>query len=208
MEKLSSNNLAALPRPTQLKHLCQSLAALEAILSPSWEYRYYSYNKNWAKDEECCTMRNGSGDEMLILFTKTGTIINGFAHENTCRDKDLITKNLPEVFDSFIFGEPVASIGTTFCIWAIEENQEWISNKLGIKDGSTELLELLDGKPETFQQWAIDYYELENLNLDIIKQIYEHNPITKELIQALNPTLEDFQQLKEDLEEIGYEYKL
>lgn len=77
-----------------------------------------------------------------------------------------------------------------------------------IKDGSTELLELLDGKPKTFQQWAIDYYELENLNLDIIKQIYEHNPITKELIQALNPTLEDFQQLKEDLEEIGYEYKL
>lgn len=213
MEKLSSNNLDLLPNLMQLKSLCQSIATLEAILSPNWEYRYYSYNKDWAKDKEFCQMRNGSGDEMLILFTKTGAVINGFAHESSFRDKDFITKDLPKEFQAFIFGEPVASIGTSFCIWTIEENKEWANNKKVFKlenfyDGSEELLELFDGKPETFHQWAEDYYELENLPLDIVKQIYEQAPITAEIVHQLNPALDDLNQLKKDLEEIGYTYKV
>ncbi|MBL4650360.1 MAG: hypothetical protein JKY03_11570 [Aureispira sp.] len=213
MKKLSSNNLDLLPNPIQLKSLCQSIAVLEAIISPEWQYRYYSYNKNWAKGEEFCQMRNGSGDEILILFGKTGTVINGFAHESSFQDKDLITKNLAKEFHPFIFGEPVASIGTTFCIWTIEENKKWTNNKKALKqenfcDGSEEFLELLDGKPETFHEWAEDYYDLENLSLDIVKQIYSHTPITRKTVKQLNPTLKSFKQLKEDLEEIGYAYKL
>lgn len=158
-------------------------------------------------------MRNGSGDEMLILFTKTGAVINGFAHESSFRDKAAITKDLPKEFQTFIFGEPVASIGTSFCIWMIEENKEWANNKNILKqedfyDGSEELLELLDGKPEIFHLWAEDYYELENLPLDLVKQLYEQTPITAEIIHQLNPTLDDLEQLKEDLEGIGYAYKL
>jgi hypothetical protein len=213
MKKLSSNNLDLLPPPIELKKLCQSIATLEAIISPNWEDRYYSYNKDWAKDEECCSMRDGSGDEMLILFTKQGTVINGFAHESPFQDKDLITKDLPKEFHTFIFGEPVASIGTTFCIWTIEENKRWVNNKKvllqeNFYDGSEELLEVLDGKPESFQQWAEEYYELESLSLDVITQIYKHSPITKEILQELNPALEDIKQLKDDLKEIAYEYKL
>ncbi|MFT5645390.1 MAG: hypothetical protein ACI976_000060 [Aureispira sp.] len=213
MEKLSSNNLDLLLNSIQLKSLCQSIATLEAIISPNWEYRYYSYNKDWAKDEDFCQMRNGSGDEMLILFTKTGTVINGFAHESSFRDKDFITKDLPKEFQAFIFGEPVASIGTTFCIWNLESDTKWISNKKELKDknlydGSEELLELFDGKPETFHQWAEDYYELENLPLALVKQIYDHAPITAEIVHQLNPALDDLEQLKKDLEEIGYAYKV
>jgi hypothetical protein len=213
MKKLSSKNLDLLPNPIQLKRLCQAIAALEAILSPDWQYRYYSYNKNWAKDEAFCQMRDGSGDEMLILFTNTGAVINGFAHESSFQDKAAITKNLPTEFQTFIFGEPVASIGTTFCIWNPESDTKWISNKKELKDkniydGSDELLELLDGKPETFHQWAEDYYELENLSLGLVKQIYEQTPITAEIIHQLNPALDDLNQLKKDLEEIDYAYKL
>jgi hypothetical protein len=213
MKKLSNNNLDLLSNSTQLKPLCQAIATLEAILSPNWEYRYYSYNKNWAKDEECCQMRNGSGDELFILFGKTGTVINGFAHESSFRDKAAITKGLPKEFHAFIFGEPVASVGTTFCIWNLVSENKWIANKKELKDnkfydGSEELLELLDGNPTSFCEWAEDYYELENLNTDLVKEIYKHTPITKEIIKQLNPVLADLGQLKEDLEEIGYPYKL
>lgn len=208
MTKLSSNNLELLPSPIELKQLCQSIATLEAILSPNWEYRYYSYNKDWAKEEECCQMRNGSGDELFILFGKTGTVINGFAHESAFQDKAKITANLPEEFHAFIFGEPIASIGTTFCMWNLEGKQKWENNKQDLLDGSEELLKLLDGKAESFHQWAEDYYELENLNLELVQQIYKHAPITKQIVQQLNPSLTDIKLLKEDLEEIAYEHKL
>ncbi|MDF1698687.1 MAG: hypothetical protein P1U56_22735 [Saprospiraceae bacterium] len=34
---------------------------MEAIISPEWEYRYYSYQKDWSEIEEFCEMRNGHG---------------------------------------------------------------------------------------------------------------------------------------------------
>lgn len=208
MKKISSNYLDLLPNPIQLKGLCKTLATLEAIISPEWDYRYYSYNKDWAVGETCCQMRNGSGDEMLILFKKEGTVINGFAHESSFQDKDKITKSLPKEFHDFIFGEPVASIGTTFCIWNLEGNKQWVAEAHKLRnDGSEELLELLDGKPETFYQWAKEYYDLVHLNLNVISQIYNQVPITREIVTQLNPDLEAFNQLKKDLEEIGYDYK-
>jgi hypothetical protein len=93
-------------------------------------------------------MRNGQGDQMLIVFSENGTCINGFAHESemngwknvaiegkksfseiffgsNSESKTKLTQvipigiidELPKVFNEFIFGEPVKSIGTTFCIW-------------------------------------------------------------------------------------------
>jgi hypothetical protein len=66
-----------------LKKLCQSLATLDAIMSPEWEYRYYSFNSKWAEGEMMASMRNGSGDEYFILFNSEGAIMKGFAHESS-----------------------------------------------------------------------------------------------------------------------------
>lgn len=84
MSKISTRNLDALPDIQTLKTLCKALATLDAIICPDWEYRYYSYNKNWdaAKGEALFSMRNGSGDEFQFLFSNHGAIINGFAHES------------------------------------------------------------------------------------------------------------------------------
>jgi len=65
-------------------------------------------------------MRNGSGEEMHVLFREDGCAINGFAHEYEEKYKAKLTYNLPEIFNDFIFGEPVTSIGTTFCLWTTE----------------------------------------------------------------------------------------
>lgn len=82
MSKLSTENLTLLPNPIELQKICKSISALEAILCPEWEFRYYSYQKDWSETEECCEMRNGQGDHMLIFFGNNGTCINGFAHES------------------------------------------------------------------------------------------------------------------------------
>jgi hypothetical protein len=58
--------------------LSKALAMLDAILSPEWEYRYYSCNGKWAPGETMASMRNGSGDGYFILFNGHGAAIKGF----------------------------------------------------------------------------------------------------------------------------------
>ena len=82
MSKPSTENLNLIINPENLQKLCKSISAIEAIISPEWEYRYYSYQKDWSGTGEFCEMRNGQGDQMLILFGKDGICINGFAHES------------------------------------------------------------------------------------------------------------------------------
>jgi hypothetical protein len=45
---ISTNALLQLPSIPALKALSQSLAVLDAILSPDWENRYHSFNAHWA----------------------------------------------------------------------------------------------------------------------------------------------------------------
>lgn len=45
---VSHKRLLALPEIEHLRRLSQSLAMLDAIMSPNWESRYYSFNSKWA----------------------------------------------------------------------------------------------------------------------------------------------------------------
>ncbi|MEM8966979.1 MAG: hypothetical protein AAGE93_11225 [Bacteroidota bacterium] len=244
MRKPSTKNLNALPKPTELQRICKSISAIEAILCPEWEDRYFSYQKQWSETEECCEMRNGEGDQMLILFGSKGTVINGFAHESSMNGwqqieieekKSLlqrmigkkaqpkieriqhiwngVTEGLPQAFQEFVFGEPVRSIGTTFCIWANKDDREWTIGDITFpeddySDGSEELLALLNGDPTTYRSWAMEYYELDKLNLESVRSIYDQQLINEELVNKLNPDLQDIDRLKSDLEEIGVASKL
>jgi len=248
MSKISTENLSLLPNPIELKKVCKSISALEAIICPEWEYRYYSYQKEWSETEEFCEMRNGEGDQMLIVFSENGTCINGFAHESEMNGwrnmpieekKSFIDKlfgskkevkteltqkipsgivdELPSIFKEFVFGDPVKSIGTTFCIWQTEADKKWKIGKVELpkdeyKDGSSDLLKLLDGKPLTYKKWAEKYYE-ENfeeneLSLELVENIFNGTEITKDIVRKINPELEDYVKLKSDLEEIGYKNRL
>ena len=77
------NRRATIPNVETLKKLCQSLATLDAIISPEWDYRYYSFNSKWAEGKMMASMRNGSGDDYFILFNSQGAIMKGFAHESS-----------------------------------------------------------------------------------------------------------------------------
>ncbi|HEX6285588.1 MAG TPA: hypothetical protein VFZ71_11970, partial [Pyrinomonadaceae bacterium] len=76
---ISSRSLHQLPNVDELKRISQSLAMLDAILMPDWEYRFYSFDANWSDDEMLASMRNGSGDSFFILFNSAGAIIKGYA---------------------------------------------------------------------------------------------------------------------------------
>ena len=83
----TENRLKTLPDIDRLKALCQSLAMLDAIMSPDWEYRYYSFDSKWGLNEMMASMRNGQGDDFFILFNNNGAIIKGFDHESPmCAD--------------------------------------------------------------------------------------------------------------------------
>src|SRR2546430_4902245 len=72
-----------LPPISALKKRCRALAALDLILSPEWEHRYFSFNARWAPGEELASMRNGCGDEWFCLFHATGWAgLKGLDHES------------------------------------------------------------------------------------------------------------------------------
>lgn len=207
---ISTKDFSKLPDRYELERICKAISVLDAILSQDWEYRYYSYNSKWAEGEECMTMRNGSGDEMLILFTETGCVINGLAHEYEQPDKTKVTQGLPDGFREFIFGEPVKSIGTTFCLWTNDGNP-WKSGTIAeFADGSEELLSIFDGNPQTYVDYATDYFEeslkASGIPLQTVAALYEGKPLTKEMALSIVDDLEDWEQLEKDLEEMGYPY--
>lgn len=209
---ISTKELQLLPDSNKLRELCKALSVLDAILCQDWVYRYYSYNSEWSADEEFFEMRNGEGDQLLVLFNNAGTVINGYSTESAQEEKDQLTHGLPEVFHEFIFGEPVNSAGTTFCLWKTH-GQEW---KTGTNSGednhSEEMLSPLDGNPATYVKWAADYfkgsYHTDGISLDTVTKIYNQEPLTRDMILSLVEDLEDWEQLIDDLLEISYPHLL
>lgn len=187
------------------------MAVLDAILSPEWQYRYYSYNSDWSEDEEFFEMRNGEGAQLLLLFLRNGAVINGFSVEEDPTDKDLLLPLLPEQFHEFIYGEPVHSAGTSFCLWQSDGEENWQTPQpaAAVKI-SAELLSPFDGNPSTYKHWADAYFENNGLPsgipLEAVKQIFAHQKLDKSIVLAISPGFNDWEQLEEDLEEISYNY--
>lgn len=199
----------------ELKRLTKSLAILDAILMPEWEFRYYSFNSRWSDGEEMASMRNGSGDHYFILYLRDAVIIKGLAKESKsgiyCLQKNApwpgILLGIPEIFHEAFLNEPAFSMDeTSFLYWRLSTNQEWQTSVEDLTDsenGAQPLLQILDGNPKTYWQWAKLYYE-KDIPLEVIATVYSGKPLTNQMIKLLNPSLE-MNDLKADLDEIGYQ---
>jgi hypothetical protein len=198
-----------------LKKLCQSLALLDAIISPEWEYRYYSFNANWAEGEMMASMRNGSGDEYFILFTSQGAIMKGFAHESLLSPWSSageqvwpgVLDQVPAEFEEFLTEPAFSMAETTFCIWRRNGDPSWQTGEIEYPDeddpdGSEDLLFILDGEPTTYQEFAEQYYE-HSIDLGVVKNVYEQQVLTSQMIEKLNPEV-SLENVQSDLEEIDY----
>ena len=91
----------------ELRRRCQAIAVLDAIASPEWEGRRYSWNPSWDDGEQVLEGRDGQGDSLLILFQDESMAINLFSME------DQLVEVIPGAFEKFFLGEPVATLGTT-----------------------------------------------------------------------------------------------
>jgi len=215
--KISSRNVEMMPGIKDLEKISQSIAMLDAILSPEWEYRYYSFNSKWGEKEKMASMRNGSGDDYFILFDEVGAVIKGFAHESPMTPYSNerheiwpgVLTNIPREFSSFL-SEPAFSLeDTTFCIWRKHTDLLWQTGDIifpegNDPDGSEDLLFILDGNPLTYKLWAEEYYET-SVTLSCVEHVFNHLPLNKNIIFALNNNL-SLTDLQEDILEISYPF--
>jgi hypothetical protein len=202
---ISTGDLSRLPDPERLRRTLQSMAMLDAILCPDWQYRYYSFNSTWAPGEEMGSMRDGSGDHFFAHFSHAGCWLKGFVHE--CPLCPGVLTAVPEEF-AVCLNEPAFCLqDVTFCIWKRHVDLTWQigagSSPVDLRDdGSERLLTPLDGQPETYQEWAVDYYE-RNVEITAVEHVYRLEPLTPEVVTRLNPEL-SVVELAAEIQEIGY----
>jgi hypothetical protein len=211
----STRDTSSLPDIHELRLLSQSLALLDAILEPEWQYRYYSFNTRWAPGLEMGSMRDGCGNDYFILFSQHGAILKGLSLESeswrVAKRRGQIDPGIfgavPSEFAEFLV-EPAFTIDeSTFCLWCLNSDLIWRKGSLEPldeedPDGSAEVLRLLDGNPETYHDWAIAYHE-KPIDLWAVQRIYHHEPLDDELVKRLNPDL-SIVELADDLGEIAY----
>ena len=206
--------LSELKSPGDLQRLLRSLAALDAILCPEWEFRYYSYNRQWDNDEELASYRNGQGDEYFALFRDGGCFVKGFCAESALGMRSLGERNydralafgIPDEYSDCLTEPAFEMQRASILLWYERALGEWkCGNPAALSDkksGCLRLFRMWDVSPATYKSWAEEYYERE-IALEVVREIYDHAPITDALVRQLSPE-RDFENLSADLREIGY----
>ncbi len=209
-----------LPEIAVLREHCRSLAMLEAVLSPEWEGRYYSFDHRWSETEAMASMRNGSGDEYSIVFSPAGAYVRGFAHESPMSPYQEdgpwpgVLDDVPDAFrpcveEAAFSGEDGMPV-VTACTWRESDAAGWKTGTIEFPeepaedpDGAQYLFQLLmDRSPEAFQRWAQDYYEV-SVDLEAVRHVLACRPLTDAVVNNLNPEI-TLAELADDVAEIGY----
>ncbi len=209
---------SALPDTAVLRERCRALAMLDAIMSPEWESRYYSFDARWAPGEQMASMRNGSGDAWSIVFSSAGAFIRGFDHESPMSPADNgnelwpgLVDRVPEVFSGCVAEPAFSFAGTleaTVCLWRQQGDDRWHAGEFTLPsgadpDGANRLFRvLIDSSPVAYQRFAEDYYETA-VDLAAVGEVFALRPLTDDLIRRLNADVV-VADLAEDLTEIGY----
>lgn len=196
---------------------------LEAVLSPEWDTRFYSFDACWGEGEQMASMRDGVGGEYSIVFSVDGTYVRGFDHASPMSpwarmDVPLVwpgvLDEVPKVFLPYIrepaFCEEDGVLTVTCCLWRQAADPVWRAGSIvfpetddGDPDGADFLFALLvDRSPEVYAQWASEYYEVP-VDVEAVRHILAGRPLTQEVVAALNPDVE-LAGLAEDITEIGY----
>jgi hypothetical protein len=216
---ISTRDLSQLPSIDTLERLTQSIAMLDAILSPEWEYRYFSFNAAWdlSMEQRMASMRDGSGDEYFLVFSPQGAILKGFDHEATMspwqHDPPAVwpgvLDGVPASFASFLTEPAFSMKNCTFCIWREPGDEVWIHGPVAFPardaddpDGSEGLLWIFDGKPETYIEFAAEYFEI-TPNLNVVRKIYAQETLTPAMVAELNPKA-SWENAAKDAGEIHY----
>ncbi|HEV8373610.1 MAG TPA: hypothetical protein VGR68_10425, partial [Actinomycetota bacterium] len=125
-----------LPDIPVVRDRSRSLAMLDAILMPKWEYRCYSFDAHWGPGQQRASMRAGTGDEYAIVFSPVGALVRVFDHESPMSPWALkpsrpwpgVLDSVPAVFQARM-QEPAfvseGSFSVTACLWRQTADDRW-----------------------------------------------------------------------------------
>ncbi|MFH8729694.1 hypothetical protein [Streptomyces termitum] len=214
----------ALPGIEELRDHSRGLAMLDAVLSPRWEGRFYSYDAHWSETEQLASMKDGQGGEYTIVLSPAGAFARVFDHESPISPYGPLADGapwpgvldgVPDAFreyltESAFLDEDDVHV-TTACLWRETGDTAWRTGPVDLTgledhedpDGAARFLALLvDRTPEAYAAWASDYYETA-VDLDAVRHVLALRPLTQEVVTALHPGL-GLADLDEDRAEIGY----
>lgn len=195
---------------------------LDAILSPDWDGRYYSYTQDWGGGS-AAEIRNGSGDNCFVVFTPAGGFIRGFDHESLMSpwrtDPPELWQGLvdgvPDVFAEFLTEPAFALEGVfaaTYCLWRQHSDSGWQTGPVvypehpgGISpDGADQFLNevLTDPTSLPYQQFARDYFEVQP-DPAAVEHVFGLHPLTEQIVRRLNPDVR-LADLTDDINNIEY----
>jgi hypothetical protein len=208
-----------LPNIPTLRRWSQSLAVLDATLCKRPDLRYFAFDATWSETEQMASMSNGSGDDYAIVFGPAGACVRGFDHESEmspwARTPMTIAPGLidemPPAFREYI-EEPAFTIdgvpSLTVCLWRGADDTAWSfgtptdPHLRGEDGGASWLFAELDGHPETYVDFAAEYYETSISQADA-RHVFAHRQLTPELITRINADA-DFDAVQADARALGY----
>jgi len=198
-----------------LRNRCVALAALDLILSPDWELRYFSFNSAWAEGQQMASMRNGSGGEWFCLFHSMGWAgLKGFCkgsqawHAGGERLARALCLAVPPEMADFSSEPAFRWDETTYVFCCLGAERPWArlietTSFVGLATGEEEHLSLVVGQPSDYVKYARDYFEL-NIPLRAVEMIYAGHEIDKNLALRLNSEVVWDDIRGELFDEIGY----
>ncbi|MFE6745258.1 hypothetical protein ACFVGM_05335 [Kitasatospora purpeofusca] len=201
--------LARLPDPTALRDRCRGIAMLEAILSPDWGGRYYSFDSAWGDGRQMASMRDGEGDDWFMVFSEAGVYARGLDHTAP----NAAPRLLPEVPAAFrseaeepAFGEEDGVPLATVCFWHGAGGEDGWQAPSAAPTGGVDLFALpaAADPARAYLEWAEEYYEPEHTpDPAAVAHVLALRPLTAAVVAAIDPDV-DLDDLAEDIAEIGY----
>ncbi|WP_305024992.1 hypothetical protein [Paenibacillus lacisoli] len=195
-----------LPNPADLKVRMRKLAALDILLCDEDWLRVHRYDAAWQPGLELACIDNGAGDQMFVLFSEIGTIIQGFDHESSLSphvQKDgCIWPGMYDGMPDSLFrllqqhSDELGGEDVTFCLWRRVEDHAWLCGTLRDLDeqealqagGADFLFGYLGETSRDYIDWAQDYYGLEHdLPLVSVSRIFGGEAVDEQLIADLHP---------------------
>lgn len=204
----------ALPPPPELLKTCRAIAALDLILSPEWEDRFYSFDSKWGTGEQMASMRDGSGDSWHVVFSDKGwTALRGFVHESlAAEERETLSRALraacPPELKGFTEEPAFDWKNTTVCHFHTGGESSWkrakdLTPHANVDTFEDGLLWDLTQGAEGYVKHAQNYFKVE-VPLELVRHVFAQKPITPEMVKRLNPGTE-LSQIEEELfGKIGY----
>jgi hypothetical protein len=189
-----------LPPIDRLICRCKALAALDLILSPDWQTRFYSFDSRWSQDEQMASMRDGCGDEWWIVFHRSGwAALKGLGHDSSAwslhheKLSSALQRSFPGGFGGFSTEPAFRWSETSFTYFHTVGATGWtrgndLAGYSADDAGDTQLLAHVVGSPSDYAAFARDYYETE-VDEHIVTEIFTLHPITDAVVGALNPSI-------------------